>query len=574
MERGGRRDADGLTLSEDGVLSGTPTEDGTFTFTVKAENDAGSNTKELSIEIGLTPPAGKVRTALQADAYGHWRRTHRMKHGERRPAAFKCRRPFRYPDSERHVQLHRKSGKRCGLRHESPDPYHTLKLKRRRLQVRRRVGQYSTPPAIVDSSGQTAEALAAINTAPTTNGYVNTAAVSATAALGFVSDTTANLDRLPLISTIAVLAALVILVVVMNLRAPLTYTVYNSNTIDYEKGTVTDILEEKLEPAPGMPGWELGSQKITVRLNSGTQKGQEVQLDNNLSTTHNIYVKPGQSVIVKADRPKGITPYYTLYNYDRTPGLCAAAAIFVLLMLLVGRFKGLKSVLGLCVSLFFILGFLLPTIYHGYSPVLMSALTVIVIAAFCLLLLNGFSRKTFTAVVATAAGVILSALFFLLLSVLLHLSGYNVAEAEELIVISQNTSLQIGQVLFASVLISSLGAVMDMTMSIASSLHEMKEVQPNLSGSAVFRSGLTIGQDMIGTMCQTLILAFVGSSLSTLLVLVSYGTRFDQFMSSDYVAVEVVHAIAGRLAVIFSVPVTAGLCALSGSPIEQNKQTK
>lgn len=380
--------------------------------------------------------------------------------------------------------------------------------------------------------------------------------------------------RLPMILTIAVLAVLIVLVAVMNLRAPLTYTVYNSSTIDYEKGTVTAVLEENLEPAPGMPGWELGNQKITVRLNSGTQKGQEIQLDNNLSTTHNIHVQPGQSVIVKADRPKGVKPYYTLYNYDRTPGLCAVAAIFILLMLLVGRFKGLKSVLGLCVSLFFVLAFLLPTIYHGYSPVLMSVLTVIAIAAFSLLLLNGFSRKTLTAVVATAAGVVLSALFFLLLSDLLHLFGYNLAEAEELIVISQNTGLQIGQVLFASVLISSLGAVMDMTMSIASSLYEMKEVQPTLSGQAVFRSGLTIGQDMIGTMCQTLILAFVGSSLSTLLVLVSYGTRFDQFMSSDYVAVEVVHAIAGSLAVIFSVPVTAGLCALPGNPIKQKKRTK
>lgn len=377
-----------------------------------------------------------------------------------------------------------------------------------------------------------------------------------------------------MILTIAVLAVLIVLVAVMNLRAPLTYTVYNSSTIDYEKGTVTAVLEENLEPAPGMPGWELGNQKITVRLNSGTQKGQEIQLDNNLSTTHNIHVQPGQSVIVKADRPKGVKPYYTLYNYDRTPGLCAVAAIFILLMLLVGRFKGLKSVLGLCVSLFFVLAFLLPTIYHGYSPVLMSVLTVIAIAAFSLLLLNGFSRKTLTAVVATAAGVVLSALFFLLLSDLLHLFGYNLAEAEELIVISQNTGLQIGQVLFASVLISSLGAVMDMTMSIASSLYEMKEVQPTLSGQAVFRSGLTIGQDMIGTMCQTLILAFVGSSLSTLLVLVSYGTRFDQFMSSDYVAVEVVHAIAGSLAVIFSVPVTAGLCALPGNPIKQKKRTK
>lgn len=386
---------------------------------------------------------------------------------------------------------------------------------------------------------------------------------------GLIKNETASgrTGRLPWILTFAVLAVLVVLVIVMNVRAPITYTTYQSNTISYEKGKVVAVLNEKLEPARGMPGWELGSQTLRVRLDSGVQKGQEIQISNSLSTTHNIHAVAGQSVIVKADRPKGAAPYYTLYNYDRTPGLLAVAVIFVIFMALVGRVKGLKSVLGLCISLFFILGFLLPTIYHGYSPVLMSVLTVIVVATFSLLLLNGFSRKTLTAVAATAAGVVLSALFFLLLSAVLHLFGYNISEAEELIVVAQNTGLQVGQVLFAGVLISSLGAVMDITISVAASLYEMQKVQPGLTAREVFQSGLTIGRDMIGMMCQTLILAFVGSSLATLLVLLSYGTQLDQFMSSDYVAVEVVHAVTGSLAVIASVPVTAGLCALSGRPL-------
>jgi len=381
--------------------------------------------------------------------------------------------------------------------------------------------------------------------------------------------TESKTNRLPMVLTFAVLVVIVILVTIMNLRTPITYKMYNSDTITYEKGKVTAVLSERVEPASGMPGWELGSQKIVVRFNSGKLKGQEIQLDNNLSTTHNIRVKPGQHVIVKADRPEGVTPYYTLYNYDRTPGLLTAAVIFIACMLLVGRFKGFKSVVGLCISLFFILAFLLPAIYHGYSPVLMSAVTVIIISVFSLLLLNGFSRKTLIAVVATGIGVVFSALSFLLLSAVMNLSGYNVSEAEELIIISRNTGLRIGQVLFAGILISSLGAVMDMTISIAASLHEMKEVQPGLSPQALFRSGMAIGRDMVGTMCMTLILAFVGSSLTVLLVLVSYGTQFDQFLSSDYVAIEAVHAISGSLAVIFSVPVTAGLCALFNRKVKQ-----
>ena len=372
-------------------------------------------------------------------------------------------------------------------------------------------------------------------------------------------------NQLPLIIASAVLIVLIIFIMVMNLSAPAAYTMYTSDTTTYEKGTVTAVLDEQLEPAPGMPGRELGNQKIKVRLNSGAQKGQEIEFDNNLSTTHNIRVKKGQSMIVKADCPKDITPFYTLYNYDRTPGLLAVAAIFVTLMLAVGKFKGLRSVLGLAISLFFIFAFLLPATYHGYSPVWMSILTGIIISGFSLLLLNGFSKKTLTAVAATVAGIAVSALFFFMISAFLHLAGYDISEAEELIVVSQNTGLQIGQVLFAGVLIASLGAVMDTTISIAASLYEMKEVQPNLTPQALFKSGMAVGRDMIGAMSQTLILAFVGSSLATLLALISYGTQFDQFLSSNYLAIEVVHGITGSIAVILAVPITAALCVFLGS---------
>ncbi|MBU5626656.1 YibE/F family protein [Oscillibacter sp. MSJ-2] len=374
-----------------------------------------------------------------------------------------------------------------------------------------------------------------------------------------------KIERRNAVVTVAVLAVLTSLVVGMHLTAPEKYVMYSSESITYEQGRVTAVLSERLEEAPGMPGWKLGEQEIRVEFMSGAWKGQEVQLTNNLSTTHNIHVRVGQRVIVKADCPEHVEPYYTLYNYDRAPGLMAVGLIFVAMMALVGRGKGLKSVLGLGISLFFILGFLLPAIYRGWSPVMTASLTVVVIAAFSLILLNGFSRKTATAVTATAAGVVFSAGFFLLLSALLSLSGYNQPEAEELILISQHTGLRIGEVLFAGVLISSLGAVMDTTMSIASSLHELHEVHPDRKGWDLFRSGIVIGRDMIGTMCQTLVLAFVGSSIASLLVLCSYGTRLDQFLSSDYAAIEVVHAVSGSLAVIVSVPVTAFLCALDSS---------
>jgi uncharacterized membrane protein len=359
----------------------------------------------------------------------------------------------------------------------------------------------------------------------------------------------------------AILAALV---VAMNIENPIAYTMYNVETISYERATVIAVRDETTEAAEGLPGWYLGSQTIALRFDNGPMAGREIELRNVLSATHNIYVRKGARVIVKADRPDNAAPYYTLYSYNRAPGVLAVALIFGALMLIVGRFKGLRSFLGLGISLFFILALLLPAVYRGRPPVATAVVTVLLIAAFSILLLHGFSRKAGVALLAVASGVLLSAVFFVSVSALLSLTGYNIEEAEELILVSRATGLKIGELLFAGVLVASIGAVIDMSVSVASSMYEIKERRPDISARELFRSGMRVGGDMIGSMSTTLILAFVGSSFATLLSLLAYGSRFDQILSSDYAAVEIAYSVTASLAVTAAVPITAGLCVSMG----------
>ncbi|GHU49599.1 membrane protein [Clostridia bacterium] len=375
-----------------------------------------------------------------------------------------------------------------------------------------------------------------------------------------------NLPTVAVLMTIAVFFAVLIIVIS---QKDITYTMYNVETISYEKGVVRAILAERTEPANGMTGWSLGIQEISVEITNGIYKGQLIKIDNMLSTDHNVRVKAGQAVIIKADRPQGIDPYYTIYNYDRAQGVIIIAALFALLMAVVGKAKGVRSVLGLGVSLALILGFMLPAIYKGYSPVLTAAVTVAGVAAFSLILLNGLNRKTVVSLGAVIICAGLAAACYGLITSILNLTGYNVDGMEELIMISRNTGLKLGQVLFVSVLISSLGAIMDVSISISSSMFEITRVNSGISAKKLLASGIEVGRDLMGANCQTLILAFVGSSLATLLVLISYGTMFDQFLSSDYMAVEILHGIAGSMAVIAAVPITAAMCAFlseKGSP--------
>ena len=230
--------------------------------------------------------------------------------------------------------------------------------------------------------------------------------------------------------------------------------------------------------------------------------------------------------------------------------------IFLLFLVLIGKGKGIRSALGIFFTIFFLVAGMLPMLYHGYSPVLCCFLAILVTAFVCLSLLTGISKKTLVNLVSVLLGTALVSLFYTLFTSILKLSGYNFDEAEELLLISQNTGMNISDLLFVGVMISSLGAVMDMVMSISSPLFEMKQMKPEVSFKELVDSGFSMGKDMSGTMSQTLILAFVGSALTEMLVLMSYGVSIDQFLSSNYMSIEFLHGIIGGMTVIVSIPIT------------------
>lgn len=345
-------------------------------------------------------------------------------------------------------------------------------------------------------------------------------------------------------------------------RIDFSYQMYDSSTTTYVKGKAVKVLSEELEPAEGNDTRMLGVQTLQVEILEGTQKGQIIQVENQLSTTHNIYAKERQILVIKTDMPEGVEPFYSVYNYSRSGGYVLIAVIFCALMILMGRTKGLKSLLGLGYVLVLLFGFMIPAIYSGWQPLAATLILTVLAVSVSMILLNEFSHKTFTAIVSTIAGILLAILVFYLFAGVLKLDGYKAEEAEELLLISQNTGLQISQLLFAGTLISSLGALMDMTMSVAAPLYEIKEQKPKISSIELYRTGIRIGKDLVGTMCETLVLAFAGTAILSLLVFRSYGTTMNQLMNSDYIAIEVAQSLTGSVAVILAVPVTAFLAGV------------
>ena len=178
-------------------------------------------------------------------------------------------------------------------------------------------------------------------------------------------------------------------VLVVSVASPVEFELYNNESISYVRGKVIAIHSQVLEPSSDLPGRNLGKQNITVRLNDG----RELTFDNILSSTHSIEVSVGTRVVVKCDEPEGITPGYSLYNYDRTMGIITAFVIFVAVICLVGKMKGLYAAIALVVSILIIALGLIPAVFNGCSPILATLISCMAISSVTLLLLNGFSDQ-------------------------------------------------------------------------------------------------------------------------------------------------------------------------------------
>lgn len=363
------------------------------------------------------------------------------------------------------------------------------------------------------------------------------------------------------IAVVAIMAAFVAGVLAWNVANPIDYIIYTIEGTSYAKGVIEQV-ESSTVAWDDSVDRNLGTQKLLVRITSGEHAGQTVEITNDLAATHNVEASEGMAVVVKVDAPEGsVEPFYSVFNYDRTVPIAAILGLFAILMVAVGGKKGVKSLIGLVFSLFTIMAFLLPAIYHGASPIAMGCVTALVITVLNMVLLNGPSRKTAAAIVSTMSGVLAAVVLYLVFSSVMRLSGYNLDQAEELLAVHSATGLNVGEIMFVGVVISALGAVMDMCMSVATSLFEMARLHAGMDERQVVRSGLTIGRDMIGTMCMTLILAFAGTAIASLLVMVAFGAQVDTLLASDFVATELLQSLIGGMAVVLSVPITAVVSA-------------
>ena len=342
------------------------------------------------------------------------------------------------------------------------------------------------------------------------------------------------------------------------LREPAAEPLTGGDFVEYEKARVEQILNDNsLRDEASDGGWR-GEQMLTARVLTGRYAGEALLCYNYIGPLYGVPISEGDEVVLTVSTYTGGEHRATVFEYNRIPALLILLGLFVLITVLVGGKTGLRSLVGLAVTVAVLFGVLLPLLMRGAPTILSTFLCCAYVAAVAFLLLGGLQRKTVCAALGTIAGTALAMLFGLMAQSLCRVSGLRISDVEPLLQLRQTgTPIGLRGLLVAGVIVSSLGAVMDVAMSIASALDEVHAANPALGFRDLLRSGMNIGRDMVGTMTNTLILAFLGSGFTLILYLYTLGLSRYQLFSSAYVAIEVISSLSSSIGMILAIPITA-----------------
>ena len=337
-----------------------------------------------------------------------------------------------------------------------------------------------------------------------------------------------------------------------------------------ETGIVENI---KYEDADNFNrGEQTTKQLVTIKVLTGDFKGTERIVENMLTgnPAYDINLNKGDKVVLHVEPVSNTvsTPEdvdFFIADIKRENQIYLFGAIFFVMLLLIGHKKGVTSIISIVSTIALIFFMLMPMILNGFCPIASSVLVGILSAGITIYLVGGFNSKSSAAIIGTSSSLIFAGALSMLAIYFAHLTGF--AGEEPMFLYTARPDLSFTGILSASMVIAALGALMDTAVSIASTINEIYETDNSLTVKQLFKSGMNVGRDIIGTMSNTLILVYLGSALP--LVLLSNNIDMNKFFNLNQVATEILSALTGSIAILVCVPVTAIIAAIL---IKRNKE--
>lgn len=303
-------------------------------------------------------------------------------------------------------------------------------------------------------------------------------------------------------------------------------------------------------------------QEVVVEIIEGDYIGEEFTTDYVLSydidgkiLAYELEKGDKVSVQLTEDNQGNVTA--TVLDVIRAQYLIGLFVLFLISILIVGGKKGIKAILGLLLTILLIYFIMVKGIFKGQDAIKNSIVTIglIIIGTF-IIIGDGINKKILTAALGTLGGVLSAGIIALIFNNMAKMTGA-CEDAIQLSINMTTINFNFRELLFAGIIVSALGACMDVGMSIASSLDEIKMKNPDITWKELLKSGMNIGRDVIGTMTNTLILAYVGGSLTLILLFMACNMGIMEILNKETIAQEIISAIAGSMGVVFTVPITS-----------------
>lgn len=321
----------------------------------------------------------------------------------------------------------------------------------------------------------------------------------------------------------------------------------------YYRGKVLKVTEVETEDPYDLGR---GEQIVQVKISSGPYKGRVIEVQNyyiSHDPMYSLHVEKGMQVIL-VDMG-GTLENVHLQDLARDRGVFVLGAIFVMLIIALARFKGIKTVISLALTGILIFRVFIPNLLQGHNPILLAIAVAGAAIVLTLLLVSGINVKSLSAMIGTLSGMAAAGLLAIWSGQIAYLTGFNTHEAQALHYM--DFTLNMKGILFAGIIIGSIGAITDVGISIASAAAEVVRANPRIGFKELTASALNVGRDIICTMANTLILAYVGVATPLFLLVVGNNIGWLKIINLDLVATELVRGLVGSIGLIIAVPITA-----------------
>ncbi len=332
-----------------------------------------------------------------------------------------------------------------------------------------------------------------------------------------------------------------------------------------ERAEVTDIINVKEEAA--LSDTATGK-NVTVlfqsRFTHGDRAGETVSTTQHIMESmesHYSQVKTGDKIYIfqGVSRIDGVR--WVFYEFQRFNTIIILALVFFFFLLLFGGTKGFNTIVTLALTVMSIFFVFLPSVINGHNIYLWSIITCVYAIVMTFLIINRFSIKNLFSILGCVGGIFVAGLMTLTLNKILMISGL-IDDSAHYLTMLPNVQIDLRGVVFASIIIGAMGAVMDVAMSIASALYEVKATgKDNVGFAQLVRSGFAIGRDMMGTMTNTLILAYIGGSMAQILLMMVHSGSLEALLNQELIIVESLQALIGSFGILFTIPLTTFISA-------------